>query len=284
MEEIFPQISAMVESLTPMYTRYFELIQFVFGLLLIMIGVSSVRSIRRVKEKNSVSMYSELHENIANPIQTIDSALRAYRLQRQTNQIAADVELDLAFRKLGEIESAAKAIQMRAQYNAVDSRNLLGPVVLQLTLENAISKCIEYAEENEVHINYRSNDFAGVVVYGRQDYLETVFVELIRNAIKYRDPVKKYSNILICGNMSRKHITTSIEDNGLGMSSKRVRSLGRRYQRPSVRKAHVEGSGTGLKNINTMVHVCDGSIDWSSLENEGTKADVKLRRLKTQIR
>jgi len=282
-DTIFSQGLSLAVSLIPVFFKYIDLIQLGIGLLLVMIGVLSMRSIQKVQEGNLVKMYSELHEDIVNPVQTIDSALRSYRLRRQTDQIAAEVELDLAFCKLRQIERAAKAIQTRAHYNSIDSRDLLGPVALQLTMENAIARCQESAEDNEVHINYQPNRFAGIMVFGRQDYLETVFVELIRNAIKYRDDTKEHCNVLICGSMSRKHLTVSVEDNGLGMSKKRLRSLGRKHQIPSVRKAHIGGSGTGLKNIYIMLRICNGSIHWSSLKNKGTKADVKLRPTRMEL-
>jgi signal transduction histidine kinase len=118
-------------------------------------------------------------------------------------------------------------------------------------------------------------DFTQVnTIHTVKPYLDSILLNLISNAIKYRQPNKKPC-IQIRTQCQNGYVCLSIKDNGLGIDlehhQKQLFNLYKRFH------AHVEGKGMGLYLVKTQVMALGGKIEVESKVNTGTTFKVFLK-------
>ena len=117
------------------------------------------------------------------------------------------------------------------------------------TQENqAILKDIEIVFENP-----RKN----IMVYGDEQRLEQVWINIISNAIKYTD---KGGLITIGIKKTSRDVEVSIEDTGHGMSKEVISHIFERFYREEKARS-VEGNGLGLSIVKSIIDLHHGKID-----------------------
>lgn len=105
-------------------------------------------------------------------------------------------------------------------------------------------------------------------------YIESIFYNLISNAIKYRDPDRGLQ-LNISGHREASSMIVYVQDNGLGIDlAKYKNSLFNLYKRFHL---HVEGKGLGLYLVKTQVEALGGTIDVESVVNSGTKFTISFK-------
>ncbi len=106
-------------------------------------------------------------------------------------------------------------------------------------------------------------------------YLESIFFNLISNAIKYRSPVRKVKIFITSENVNDE-IVLKFSDNGLGLDVELYKErLFRLYQRFHD---HAEGKGLGLFLIKSQMEALNGSINIESKVGIGTTFILKFKR------
>jgi signal transduction histidine kinase len=98
-------------------------------------------------------------------------------------------------------------------------------------------------------------------------YLESILLNLLSNALKYRSPERKPEIYLRTENTPQ-GILLTISDNGVGLNMQRYG-----HQIFKLRKTfhkHPESRGIGLFMIKNQLEALGGDISISSIENEGT--------------
>jgi signal transduction histidine kinase len=104
-------------------------------------------------------------------------------------------------------------------------------------------------------------------VVGISSYMESIFYNLISNAIKYKHPGRK-PVITVQSHMTDEYVQIDIADNGLGINLEAHKeSLFSLYKRLHF---HVDGRGLGLYLVKTQITALGGQIDVKSKEGEGT--------------
>jgi len=146
---------------------------------------------------------------------------------------------------------------------------------VELTEELEIIKAnLEY-EIAETQAEIREDFSAANILYTAKPYLDSILLNLIHNAIKYRDPNRKPC-IEVKSTAQDGYICLSVSDNGLGinldMHRRNMFNLYKRFH------SHVEGKGMGLYLVKTQVAALGGKIDVESEVNTGTTFKVYLRR------
>lgn len=111
-------------------------------------------------------------------------------------------------------------------------------------------------------------------IYSLQAYVESIFYNLIVNAIKYRHPDRPPS-ITIKSYDEKGWAVISVTDNGMGIDMAKYKgqlfSLYKRFH------LHVEGKGMGLYLVKTQVEALNGKIEIESEEGKGTSFYVYLK-------
>lgn len=111
-----------------------------------------------------------------------------------------------------------------------------------------------------------------IMVYGDEQRLEQVWINLISNAIKYTD---KGGLITIMVKKTSREVEVSIEDTGYGMSKEVVSHIFERFYREEKARS-IEGNGLGLSIVKTIVDLHHGNIDVISQVDVGSTFVVKL--------
>jgi signal transduction histidine kinase len=111
-------------------------------------------------------------------------------------------------------------------------------------------------------------------VFGNRDELETVFVNLLDNAVKYSGDDRKISVRIRSGG----RVEVIIRDNGVGLQPAELKRIFKRFYRaPGPLSKRVKGTGLGLFIVKTLIEKHGGRIRAESRgEGRGTTFIVRL--------
>ncbi len=113
-----------------------------------------------------------------------------------------------------------------------------------------------------------TEDFSkGAILWTVKPYFDSILLNLISNAIKYRHPDRK-PVIHIRSDIKGNYFLLTIQDNGLGMDVElykdKLFTLYRRFH------LHIEGKGMGLYLVKTQMTTMGGKIEVESKPDEGS--------------
>ncbi len=147
-------------------------------------------------------------------------------------------------------------------------------------ISNTILKTIDelnaLAEIKNVSIEFNSSETDDVSVFGDEERLKQVLVNLIDNAIKY---TSKNGFVKISLDVKEKEVIINIEDNGIGIPKKDLPRIFERFYRvDKTRSRDVGGSGLGLSIVKHILEAHSSQIRVESEENKGTRFEFSLKR------
>jgi signal transduction histidine kinase len=176
-------------------------------------------------------------------------------------------ELDQVIKDLTEILGIQK---MNAQ--------LMNEVCLQSLMDKVSAALQSEIQETGASI---SSDFSGAaLVTAIPAYMESIFYNLISNAIKYRHPNRRPA-VTVISQLEDEYIKIDIKDNGLGIDVDLHReNLFNLYKRFHF---HVDGRGMGLYLVKTQVNALGGKIEMKSKEGEGTLFTLWIKCVPTGV-
>jgi signal transduction histidine kinase len=112
-------------------------------------------------------------------------------------------------------------------------------------------------------------------VYAVAPYVDSIFYNLISNAIKYRDP-ERQPEVSIETKIENGFVQMTVKDNGLGIDLKKHKSnMFTLYKRFHL---HMEGKGLGLYLVKTQIEAVGGKIEVESEQYQGTTFHVYFKR------
>ncbi|HEY9007666.1 MAG TPA: two-component regulator propeller domain-containing protein [Ohtaekwangia sp.] len=146
-----------------------------------------------------------------------------------------------------------------------NSTSVIAPVNLEEELR--LIKINLEKEIQDTHTIFIEDFSKGDTLWGVKPYIDSIFMNLISNAIKYRHP-RRNPVITIRSEVHDDQLYINIQDNGLGIDLNLYKEkLFMLYSRFHL---HVEGKGMGLFLVKTQVSAMGGKIDVTSNLNEGT--------------
>jgi signal transduction histidine kinase len=121
-------------------------------------------------------------------------------------------------------------------------------------------------------------DFSkGVTLWTVKPYLDSILLNLICNAIKYRHPGRS-PVISIRSEVQGNYFMLTIQDNGLGMDMEQYKDkLFTLYGRFHF---HIDGKGMGLYLVKTQMVAMGGKIEVESKLDEGTTFHLSFKRVR----
>lgn len=132
------------------------------------------------------------------------------------------------------------------------------------------------ARITEVKAQITFNFSRAPVLHYPSIYMESIFLNLLDNALKYHSPERLPQIILETYPDADGHVILVVRDNGLGINLERYR-----HQVFKLRKTfhnHPESRGIGLFMIKNQIEAMGGSITVESVENEGTAFFVNFNK------
>lgn len=206
--------------------------------------------------------------NLRSPVVNLNSLLQLYKTAD------SDEEKKILFNKFetvihhlsSTLDSLVEALIIREGGN-----NKLEIIGFEDVLEK--TKQITIAQIMETGAKIKS-DFSEVsqIEYNR-DYLESIFLNLLTNAIKYRDPERQpeidFKTDIVNGNL-----VLTVKDNGLGIDLERhghkLFGLHKTFHR------HKEAKGVGLYLTKTQIEAMGGAISAESEVGKGAIFTIKF--------
>lgn len=119
------------------------------------------------------------------------------------------------------------------------------------------------------------SDFSAIEsIESNKTYVESIFLNLISNAIKYRNPEANPSYLKITSSKMGQNIRITFEDNGLGIdleqNKHKVFTLYKTFHR------NPDSKGVGLFMVKTHVEALSGTIQIESMLHKGTTFTIQL--------
>lgn len=147
-------------------------------------------------------------------------------------------------------------------------------------ISNTINKTIDelnaLAKNKDIKLEFDSSIANGVSVFGDEERLQQVLVNLIDNAIKY---TLKNGVVRITLEVRDKEVIVNIEDNGIGIPRKDLPRIFERFYRvDKARSRDIGGSGLGLSIVKHILEAHSSQIKVESEEHKGTKFEFSLKR------
>ena len=141
-------------------------------------------------------------------------------------------------------------------------------------VEEAIILCKEKAEKRNITIEMNRPKQKLKKINIDVERMKIVFANLFNNAINYTPPGGK---IIVSLNQTKKEITFSIKDNGIGIPVNQYKRVFTKFFRATnaIRK-ETEGTGLGLYIAKNIVEAHKGKIWFESRENTGTTFYITL--------
>lgn len=144
------------------------------------------------------------------------------------------------------------------------------------TIIKTIDELKDLAENKNVSLEFDPSIANGVSVFGDEERLKQVLVNLIDNAIKY---TSTEGFVKISLDVKEKEVFVNVQDNGIGIPKKdQPRIFERFYRVDKARSRDAGGSGLGLSIVKHILEAHSSSIKVESEENKGTKFMFSLKR------
>ncbi len=145
------------------------------------------------------------------------------------------------------------------------SRQRLEKIDLNTEIQKSISNVSQQASVQKVAINYQQQQ--GIFIKGLHSYVESIFLNLLTNAIKYASS-ERVSFVEIEVTQIKDKVIVAVKDNGLGIDlSKYGNRVFRLYERFHKNE---DSRGLGLFMVKNQIEALKGNIQIKSEVNVGT--------------
>ncbi len=195
-------------------------------------------------------------------------------IRRRASSPAGQVAVPLGPRGVSSsvVLSASKTGETRSRYDVEEldiGRVLEGSAAIVRSRYNLDPGSIRIAENED-----------GIRVLGDADELQTAFVNLLDNAVKYSPGGAKVS-VRVKASPIRNRIDIFVKDNGVGMEGAELKRVFKRFYRvPQADGKKVKGTGLGLFIVNSIIKKHGGSIRADSKgKGRGSTFIVQLPKL-----
>lgn len=215
-----------------------------------------VREIRR-NEQHDAFLNSVTHE-LKTPIASIKlylETLKTREVPMEKRQEFYDVMLADSNRLLNTVEQVLQASKTREKKRQLSMSEIrIGRVIADAV---SIVQNRYHLDDGVIRVAEPADD---VVVFGDESELQTVFVNLLDNAVKYSGEEKKISVRTKKSSLNNK-IDILLKDNGIGIPTAELKRIFKRFYRvtgPAAKEA--KGTGLGLAIVKSIIEKHGGKI------------------------
>ncbi|MBL8005984.1 MAG: ATP-binding protein [Ignavibacteria bacterium] len=147
-------------------------------------------------------------------------------------------------------------------------------------IENIVRSTIDelsaLAAKKNISVNFFPPDIKDVKVFGDEQRLQQVLVNLIDNAVKY---TPSDGNVNVSIDVQEKEVWISVEDTGIGIPQKDIKRIFERFYRvDKTRSREIGGSGLGLSIVKHILEAHSSQIKVESEPNLGSRFAFSLKR------
>ena len=257
-----------------------EVAMLVFGVIffaliitgLILNTIFLVREIRR-NEQHDTFLNAVTHE-LKTPIASIKlylETLKSRDVDETKRQEFYDIMLADNERLLGTVEQVLQASRTREK-----QRNMnLAEIDLGLLVSDTIKIVSSRLHLQDATIRF-TNPPESIKVVGDREELQTVFANLLDNAVKYSGAEPKISIRMKLSRAGK--VEVFVRDSGIGLTRADLKRIFKRFYRvPNLTSTATKGTGLGLPIVKAIVEKHGGRVKAESRgEEKGTTFIVQL--------
>ncbi|SDJ90450.1 sensor histidine kinase [Natronincola ferrireducens] len=146
---------------------------------------------------------------------------------------------------------------------------------LKEIIENAVKILQPLAEKGGVEVSIALEGSPEVVCDGER--MKEVFINLIDNALKYRDMEKEKYRVSIIGKRQKDDYKVMLVDNGIGIKEEELESIFEKFYRTDTsRSRDTGGAGIGLSIVSRVIQLHGWKISVASRIKEGTTVTILI--------
>jgi Signal transduction histidine kinase len=265
-----------------------EVVLLVFGIVffaviitgLVLNTIFLVREIRR-NEQQDAFLNAVTHE-LKTPIASLKlylETLKTRNIPEEKRREFYDIMLADSNRLLATVEQVLQASRSREKDRAlnlseIEINDLLAETIriiqTRYKLDESTIKLTESAEK--------------ITISGDRAELQTVFTNLLDNAVKYSTETPKIT--VRVKNAGERKVQIFIKDNGVGINPAELKRIFRRFYRvPNLSTQEKKGTGLGLFIVQSIVKKHGGKV-WADSKGEGKGSTfiVQLPKIPTARR
>lgn len=238
-----------------------------YSLILIYTDITSVKNIEILKKDFFVNASHELKSPLTTILGSADLINQGLVKDEETkndliNRIASEAKRmnNLVMDMLTLSEYETKKTDPKKQM--LNLRKVVDEVIdnLNVFIENKQTKIHTEIEDINIFIGFEE--------------IYQVLKNLLENAIKYG---KQLGNVWINSNQDEKNLIIRIKDDGIGIPKADINRVFERFYRvDKARSKSSGGTGLGLSIVKHIILSYKGSVELSSVEDEGTEVIICL--------
>ncbi|WP_194534838.1 PAS domain-containing sensor histidine kinase [Zobellia nedashkovskayae] len=218
-------------------------------------------------QNNQLADFTQItSHNLRAPVSNLNSLVEIYKM------MGSEEERSELFKKFETVISHL-SLTLNTLIEALSAKSHNSLERSELSFSNKLAKTKEiFSTEIERTKAVIKSDFSAVnsIRYNRI-YMESIFQNLIGNALKYKSP-ERVPEIEITSKLDNGKIILSFKDNGLGID---LEKHGHKiFGLNKVFHNHPEAKGIGLFMTKTQIEAMGGKITVTSKVNEGTTFSV----------
>ena len=239
-----------------------------------------VREIRR-NEQHDAFLNTVTHE-----LKTPIASIRLYLETLKTRDVALEKREEFYDTMLADTDRLLNTVeQVLSASTAREQKKLLNisDINLQEILDHAIVRVKNRYHLSGAEISVASSG-GNINVSGDANELQTVFANLLDNAVKYSGNETKVS--INVKSLNEKFVIVRIKDSGIGIPAAEVKRIFKRFHRvPNGATQKKKGTGLGLFIVRSIIKKHGGKI-WADSKGEGLGSEFtvqlpKIRESKT---
>jgi len=223
----------------------------------------------KVNQELDRFVYSASH-NLRSPLMSVLGLLNIARKEVINNETSRLLEyFNMMDESIEKLDTTLKEIVDYSKNSRVDVS------IEKVNLRGIILECLDKLKyidgANRLKTEIILNDHE--VIFCDPYRLKVIFINLISNAIKYRDTNKSENRLIITINCSPHKISVSLKDNGIGIHSGYVNKVFDMFYRASDKSS---GAGLGLYIVKETIDRLKGKVSIDTAIGEGSTIEFEL--------
>lgn len=226
-----------------------------------------------VNELNNIETFrNDFITNVSHEFKTPLASVDGYAILLQHNNLTEEEKNEYINKILNNTKRLSNLVWIILQISRLENQEIIVEKS-KFKLDEQLRQTLLLLEPKWTEKNiYLDIDLDPITFYGNEELMMQVWSNLLGNAIKF---TKNNGTITCRLKESNGWITTTISDNGIGMSKDMQKYIFDKFYQGD--KSHgSEGNGLGLALVKRIVDLCGGIIEVQSECGKGSTFTVKL--------
>lgn len=229
-----------------------------------------LRSVRLRNREQMERIFTNIGHELLTPLTVISASVEQIRQQEprfKADYALMELNIDRMVRLLQEILETSKS--QAGELRLLVSR---GDVVQHIT-QTAL--CLQpLMSKRHIHFSIECEP-KSMMGWIDPDKLDKIIYNLLSNAAKYTHE-EGHVKLTIHTSVNFDSIIIKVEDDGIGISAKKMKRLFHPFFDGDYRQMHAMGTGLGLALTHDLVYLHRGTIECQSKEGKGTTFTVRI--------